>query len=180
MSQSHSTPRPHQTGSCMFGCQRSRGTLLKQAKETSCQMQPALYMMQKDAGDLGGPRVTLQELWAQSCRWGQAEGHKEKARGNTKGRLVNWFHGAASATGALGLAALAGCWSSSCCWLWPKELGLNLFSTSAAHGQPSWAGTASHCSAQSTAFSSWVTMLARNEIWTLNEWEKGQLTSRSS
>lgn len=67
VSQSHSTPRAHQSGSYIFACQRRRGTSLKQAEASSCQMQPALHMMQRDAGDLGGPRVTLQELWAQSC-----------------------------------------------------------------------------------------------------------------
>lgn len=127
----------------------------------------ALHMLQRETGDSGGPRVALEELWAQSC-WRAQEwlwrscGHrdaggsrqqrpatrrtqKKKARGDTKkGRLVKQLCRAAPAAQALWLAALAGCWSSSRCWIRPKEQGLKLLSSSAAHGQPSWAGTATH------------------------------------
>jgi len=46
---SHSHPpttRGHPDGSYIFGCQRSRGTSLKQAEESSWQMQPALLREQ--------------------------------------------------------------------------------------------------------------------------------------
>ena len=161
---SHSHPTTttgHPAGSYIFGCQRSRGTSLKQAEESSWQMQPASLGEQPCACCRGGLVIRVdQERLCRSCGHRPAGGsrqqrpaarrtQKEKARGDSKmGRLVNRLRGAAPAARAPGLAALAGCWSSSCCWIQPEEQGLNLLSSSAAHGQPGWAGTATHRCAQ--------------------------------
>lgn len=124
------------------------------ADASSLAQGPALHMLQGDAGDSSCPRVTLQELWAHSCRWEKAPeaGSQKDTKGESKGSHQEGStcepasrSGAGSTSPAL--AVLAGCWSSSCCWIWPKEQQLNLLS-SAAHRQPSWAGTATHHCAQ--------------------------------
>lgn len=82
-------------------------------------------MLQRDAGDLGGPRVTVQELWTQIYRWDQAadtssqKDTKEESKGDTKKRLVNWLHRAVPAAQAPVLAVLASC------WIHPREQELN-------------------------------------------------------
>lgn len=158
---------------------------LKQAEESSCQMQPALLMMQSDAGDLRGPRVTLQQLWAQSCQQGQAAGARKTQKEKTRARpqegktyeptsrssISNMSPGAHS-TGRLleqlsllDLAQGAGTEPLFIlCSPWAAQLG--------------WHSLPLLC--PSIVFSCWIATLDRDEVWALNEWEKGQLTGGSS